>query len=419
VLQKEPVMPVKYSSLPFAAQLAFLRNKVPLPTRGWTDTWQPNHDHAFVIAGATKMELLKDFQSSILEAEASGKGYKAFVKSFDEIVQKHGWDYNGSRGWRSRVIYHTNVRGAYNAGRFVQLQKFPYWQYHHSPASRSARPQHLAWDGLILPANAEFWQTHYPQNGWGCNCSVTGLSEQRMKAMKLSVADEPPIKMRKVLVGNNSPTPRTVDVPEGISPGFAYAPGRSAWMNPHVLRPLDGKLGQPDKYLPSISAGDLMPSPREFDSKLLLPRMKAGQEETYVNAFLTQFGADIDNAKVFTDVTGEAVIISSELFKYASGEWKMGSRTRSGEINMLAETIKDPDEVWVRMAWHRGDQQTMVERTYISRYTIGEQEFTSLVVMRYGKGWSGTTAHTTNRNDELLNKISKNRKGVRLFKRGL
>ena len=412
-------MPVKYGSLPFDAQLAFFRKKLAVPTRGWTDLWQPEHDHAFVVAGATKMELLTDIQEAIQKAIEKGTTLAEFRKDFDNAVAKHGWSYNGSRSWRTRVIYHTNLRSSYNAGRFTQLQRFPYWIYHHSIASVNARPQHKAWDGLILPKEDSFWLTHYPQNGWGCNCSVTGASEARMKAKGWTVSQSPKLKMRKVLVGNNSPTPRTVEVPEGISPGFAYAPGRSAWMNPHILKPLDGSGYKPSKFIPSTAAGDLMPSPREFDSSLLLPKMQSGQEQDYVNAFLARFGADVDSPKLFTDAVGEAVIVSSDLFRYPDGTWKIGKHARSRELNMLAETIKDPDEIWVRMAWHGKDKKSYLERVYISRYTVNGEDYASIVVMNYNNGWYGTTAHSTLSSDELLQKISKNRKGVRLFKREL
>jgi len=409
---------VKYGSLPFDAQIAFFKNKLALPTRTWTDIWQANHDHAFVVAGATKQAMLEDFQSAIQKAISQGTTLTEFRKDFDQIVTAHGWDYKGTRSWRTRVIYHTNLRGSYNAGRFEQLQRFPYWQYHHSIASQNARPQHLAWDKLVLPANHAFWLTHYPQNGWGCNCSVTGLSEARLKAKGLSVSEAPEIKMRKVEVGKNGLNPRTVDVPEGISPGFAYAPGRSAWMHNHVPTPLGKPPHGFDKMIPATAARDLLPDPLAFDKGKLMPLMNAGQEEHYARAFLQPFGADIGKPAVFTDITGEAIVLSDALFKSSNGAWKMGKRSRSSEIPMLAETLKHPDELWAGMYWHGEKGIVKTSRVYLSRYDVDGKQYFSVVVMGYDHGWHGITAHTSMSADEFNSKVERNRQGIRLFKRG-
>lgn len=409
---------VKYGSLPFDAQIAFFNKKLALPTRAWSDIWQANHDHAFVVAGANKMALVEDFQTSIQKAIEKGTTLAEFRKDFDKIVAEHGWSYKGNRSWRTRVIYHTNLRSSYNAGRFEQLQRFPYWQYHHSISSENARPEHLAWDKLILPVNHRFWLTHYPQNGWGCNCWVTGISEARMKANGWNVSEAPTINMRKVALGKNGLNPRTVDVPEGISPGFAYAPGRSAWMHNHVAIPLDELPHGFDKMIPATAARDLLPEARAFGKDKILPMMQAGQEEDYARAFLQPFGADIGKPTVFTDVTGEAVVLSDTLFKKSDGAWKMGKRSRSSEIIMLAETLRHPDEVWVGMYWHSDKGLAKTSRVYISRYLVDGKQYLSLVVMGYDKGWLGITAHTSMSADDFSSKVERNRKGVRLFKRG-
>jgi hypothetical protein len=39
------------------------------------------------------------------KAITGGTTLEDFRKDFDRIVAKHGWDYNGGRNWRSKVIY--------------------------------------------------------------------------------------------------------------------------------------------------------------------------------------------------------------------------------------------------------------------------------------------------------------------------
>ena len=168
-----------YGSLPFQEQIAFFRRKLNLPTATWTDIWQSAHDHAFVVAGANRMDLVQDFRQAVDRAIASGSTLAQFRKDFDAIVEKYGWSYNGGRNWRSRVIYETNLRSSYAAGRYAQLQSLkktmPYWRYRHSDAVMHPRPMHLAWNGLVLHADDPWWHTHFPPNGWGCQCTVEAL----------------------------------------------------------------------------------------------------------------------------------------------------------------------------------------------------------------------------------------------------
>ena len=117
-----------YGSLPFSEQIAFFRRKLNLPTRAWTDIWTAEHDWAFVVAGANRDAIVADFRAAVEKAIADGTTLEAFRNEFDAIVAKHGWDYNGGRDWRSRVIYETNLNTSYAAGRYEQLQAAPYWQ---------------------------------------------------------------------------------------------------------------------------------------------------------------------------------------------------------------------------------------------------------------------------------------------------
>ena len=155
------------------------------------------------------------------------------VPSFDGIVARHGWTYNGGRDWRTRVIYGTNLRTSYAAGRYRQLKEasdvLVYWQYRHSHRAQTPRQQHLAWDGMVLRHDDPFWDTHYPPNGWGCGCYVVGLAEEDLSRVGKTGPDRAPaIRTREVVVGKHGPHPRTVKTPAGIDPGWAYAPGRAA-----------------------------------------------------------------------------------------------------------------------------------------------------------------------------------------------
>lgn len=187
----------RYGSLPFAEQVEFFRRKLNVNTRAWTDVYEAQHDVAFMVAGANRDDLVADFREAVGKAIADGATLSDFRRDFDRIVAKHGWDYTGGRNWRSRVIYETNLRQSYNAGRWEQLQQLksvrPYWRYRHSDAVEVPRPIHLSWDGLVLHADDPWWHTHFPANGWGCflpGTRVSGDLQIGLKAFYSGIAVE-------------------------------------------------------------------------------------------------------------------------------------------------------------------------------------------------------------------------------------
>lgn len=214
---------------PFAEQVAALRARFAdlRPTATWRDLWQAEHDRAFVVAGAMKAELLADLAQAVERAIAEGRGLDEFRRGFRSIVERHGWHgwtgegTKAGEAWRTRVIYRTNAATSYAAGRWAQLRAggFALLVYRHG-GSREPRPQHLAWDGLVLPADHPFWATHAPPNGWGCSCYVLG-ARSAAGARRLGGAPD-----KRLPDGWNRPDPKT-GAPPGIDRGWAYAPGAS------------------------------------------------------------------------------------------------------------------------------------------------------------------------------------------------
>ena len=212
---------------PFKLQVAAFRLRLAnlQGTTAWNDLWQSEHDRAFMVAGAMKADLLADLAAAVDKAVSTGTGIEEFRRDFRAIVEKngwHGWTGEGSKGgeaWRTRVIYQTNLSTSYAAGRYAQLRagKFAYWVYFHG-ASREPRLQHLGWNGLILPSDHPFWNTHYPPNGWGCSCFVAGA---RSLAGAVRLGGKADVKLQD---GWQAPDPRT-GAPVGIGKGWAYAPG--------------------------------------------------------------------------------------------------------------------------------------------------------------------------------------------------
>ena len=220
-------------ALPPAEAIAFLRQKANVTTERWTDIWNEAHSRSFVVAGATSQALVGDFRTAVAKAIETGSTLAEFRRDFDGIVEKHGWEHNGSAGWRSQIIYETNLSMAYAAGRYAQmteadtLRVYPYWQYQHT-SSAHPRPQHLAWVGTTLPADDPWWSTHYPPNGWRCRCSVRPVSAAGLRRQGKDGPDPSPKVVTETWTSKDGR--RTSQVPIGIDPGFGYNPG-AAWLD--------------------------------------------------------------------------------------------------------------------------------------------------------------------------------------------
>lgn len=214
---------------PFAEQIAFFRRKLGnlVPTQRWDDMTGAAHDDGFMVAGATKADLLSDLAAAVDKSIAEGRGVEEFRRDFRAIVAKNGWTGWTGEGsiqgeaWRVKTILRTNAYTSYSAGRYAQLaaEDWPFWVYRHG-GSLEPRPVHLSWDGLALPPDHAFWSKYYPPSDWGCSCYVVGA---RSEAGIRRVGGDP----AKKLPGNwAKPDPKTGE-PKGIGKGWGYAPGAS------------------------------------------------------------------------------------------------------------------------------------------------------------------------------------------------
>ncbi len=253
---------------PFAEQVAAFRLRLAnlVPTARWDDLWQEAHDRAFVVAGALKADLLADLAEAVRKGIEEGTSLEEFRRDFRAIVERRGWhgwtgeDTEAGQAWRTKVIYRTNMLTSYAAGRHAQLVagNFAFWVYRHG-GSREPRVQHLGWDGLILPPDHPFWATHFPPNGWGCNCRVAGADDLKGA---LRVGGQPG---KSLPEGWDARDPRT-GAPTGIDKGWGYAPGRSAVDDILALAMGKARPGSiNDELRADVEAKGAAPVPRSVD----------------------------------------------------------------------------------------------------------------------------------------------------------
>lgn len=377
----------------FEEAIDFFQGKLRMPTATWTDIWREQHARAFVVAGAMKDDLLKDFQSAIDKAISQGTTLEEFRKDFDRIVATHGWQYNGGRNWRSRVIFETNLQMAYSAGKWQQIQQVknarPYLRY-TALQGGDRRPEHQAWHGTILPVDDPWWQTHMPINGWGCKCSVQSLSDRDLRRYKLKVSDKaPPMEMEERTI--NTPSgPVTRQVPKGIDPGFDYNVGEAGWGRKYANEVRQEFLDSGVKEWEPLYKKDWQELGRPADVPVDNPRARLGErlktDDEMKKALRTIFGADkkiMDMVVPLPD--GSAFQLN---FDNLAGHLKL---ERSSYLPFLPELLSDPFEIWLAFEKSRFNGQVALRKRFVKSVylpKIGRFVFVANVVRGRFEGWT-------------------------------
>jgi hypothetical protein len=428
--------------LPFSEAIDFFKSKTLLPTESWTDIYQEHHSHAAVVAGANTDALVGDIINAVAKAKWAGGGYDEFKAAFPEIAKKHGWAYNGSPGWRSRIIYDTNITQAYNAGRYKQMvaikHLMPYWKYVHTSIEHP-RLQHKAWNGLILSVDDPWWDTHSPQNGWRCKCRVDPMtrltaSREWEKKGKSGPDEAPPIEWEEKTIGKNGPSPRTVMVPKGIDPGFAYNPGK-AWLEPHVVPPLPEKLAKlvPDEWpRPKGYKPPPTTAATPFLNHVLIDQAIPAKQA--VSDWLAIFGATLSEPSVLIADGRPPLVIGARMFIQSGApydpalgdeQFKMileGKQGRKKYLNLLAMSVLDPDEIWE--SWETIKKGTQAGSKFLVRHYLklfvttdenGKERYMMSVFRKSNDGWSwdGVTTFNSSRDSQF----QKMRRGYLYYKK--
>lgn len=371
---------------PFQEAVDYFRNKVNLPTKTYLDIQHGAHTKAFVVAGATKEDLLADFRAAIDKAISQGTTLEEFQKDFDDIVKKSGWSYNGSRGWRSKTIYATNIKTAYAAGRYKQmtdpdvLKRRPYWQYLVGD-SKNHRKEHLEMNGLILRADDPFWEIHFPPNGWGCKCRVRSLSENDLKRMG-----------------------RTPDkAPQGISdvhPDWRYNIGEAAYGNPFVKDVFSKKwanvsIAESAAYKEKTDPLQLLPT-----SKKMLPANleTPGECKKEIEKLL-------NGQNLINDPTAAGIYIDPERLGQHIHE-----SHHSRSIPFIKEIIEDPEEIWAIFEKNPKTGQYRVRKSYIRRIMDDKNHRLALIAEGEKGVFKQITAY-------VKDNINAARKGVLIYQR--
>lgn len=226
--------------VPAKEALQYFSSKGLKGSFSYVDVFREEHASAFTVAKMMDMDLLKDVQDSLHAALAEGLSFDSWKERIVPTLQANGWwgrqaVYDPVTGktivsqlgspHRLEVIFRTNMQMAYSVGQWQQImaqaEQAPYLMYDAVDDYRT-RPEHRAWNNIVLRVDNPWWRTHYPPNGWLCRCGVIQLSDTDLEVMGLSVSDTPKISYAN---WQNPRTGKNQKIPEGIDPGFNYNPG--------------------------------------------------------------------------------------------------------------------------------------------------------------------------------------------------
>lgn len=378
----------EFKGTPFQEAIDFFRSKVRVPTRAYTDLMNQAHSRAFMVAGAMRDDLLCDLQEAIGKAFTAGNTLADFRKDFDAIVAKYGWAYKGGRNWRTRVIYDTNIRTAYSAGHWQQMQAAkrmrPYGRYVHGQ-SVHPREQHLAWNGKVVPLDDPWWNYRWPPNGWGCKCSVTSVSEKELERYGWTVEHPEPDETIKVTV-NTPDGPMEVETVEGVDPSFAYNPGKSATgirLSERAFEEAkaDGSLKK-WRLIPwaknSMETWESLGRPKKLplDTPKAKLAEKVRSEEDLRPIIENMLGAQ---EKLLTTADGGMVWLTVDRLMHINPG-------RSTFVPLIPELLTEPYEVWLCFEENEVTGKVELKKRYVKLIWTGEKEQALYIVLQVADG---------------------------------
>ena len=374
--------------VPFDEAIQHFRQKVRLPTDSWTDLWQGQHARAFVVAGGRRDDMLSDFQRAIQGALDDGTTLRTFRKDFDKIVEQYGWSHKGGRNWRSRVIFETNIRTSYAAGRWQQIERVAEkrpWLRYTAIEDAATRPEHLAWHGTILRWDDPWWDTHYTPNGWGCRCGVQQLSDDDLERFGFSPSGSAPPSPMVTRTVNTPDGPVDVLVPEGIDPGWAYNVGKA---DPGLGADLLAQERH-GPWQPLTAPGGSRPR----DPGRLVPARPAASpgprvegEAALRKALRDAIGGD---KAVYADPLGDRVAVNQSLVGHM-----IGDRTRRDGREVywpfIPELIGEPAEIWAGFETNPAGA-VRLRRRYVKLFSSPVDGSVGLIADVDDGRWSGLT----------------------------
>lgn len=404
---------IDFKGRPPAQAVDYLERKVVGGRFGFDhrDVQREEHLVAFVVAKAMTRDILLDLHGGLVEAAKAGTTPAQYVKDLTPKMQAKGWWGRQAQvdpltgktrmvelGTPRRLVgvFNTNMRMAHAAGRWERFEDNaatrPILTYHHTP-QLNGRPEHIILDGISLPIRHEFWKRHFCPNGYECKCFVTS---ERAGAAVTSEEELQRLGVYDTQTYVNKRTGETREVPIGVDPGFDYNVGQARLASfvppaaPERQRPIVQGERTPSA-LPAVRQARALPS-----GVRLRPDLAGGDAGSVFEAFSKVLGKG--EGEVFIDRAQVPLVVGKRMFERhtaagASVAAKEHLAGRAAYAEVLASTLKDPDEIWHSIQ-ARADGSSVMVRNYVSWIKSGDGREAFVVSFHDRDGvWWGTTAY--------------------------
>jgi hypothetical protein len=402
----------------------------------WQDVWQAEHLNAFVVAKAATADILTDLHGALLAAIKDGWTQDRFAQEVRPLLEAKGWwgkkrqvdPVTGREELvtlgtprRLRTIYDTNMRMAHSAGRWERFSRSfatrPIIKYHHTPQEHP-RPLHLAWDGIALPYDHPFWQTHWCPNGWFCKCFATS----HRAGTEITTEDQLVAKgVYRTRAWRNRRTGQVEQVPEGIDPGFGYNVGqaRMAGLTPPAMPEPQRDFVAGDRTPRALPPP---PQPRPLPSDVdVRPDLEGVTDPQKVFEALADV-LGVKEGEVYADRAQVPLVMGQRMFQAhdAAGQ-PIGPKAGLGSRGPLAEifgaVIRDPDEIWHSLQT-RADGSSVLVRNLVGVFDVpqaGRQWFVVTFHEGSSRGvWMGTTAYGPGKTNKVRTQLEQSAQGHRV-----
>nr|DAI24806.1 MAG TPA: minor capsid component [Caudoviricetes sp.] len=418
----------QFAPLPPKEAIKFFKSKGYAFSFDWHDVWKEEHAIAFTVAKAASIDILQDIRGELQKSLEQGLTFESFKKNLKPILCQKGWwgkavqtdpltgeekEVMLGSNRRLETIWRTNMDMAYAAGNWQHYEDtkktHPYLKYHcmNLPTSRA---QHRAWDGIVLPVDDPWWDTHTPPNGWRCKCWLQQVSRNAVTTGKVKVSKRP---VDEFELYHNKRTGDVTRVPKGIAPGFDYNVGK-ARARAYTPPPLGGV---PETVQNSLTQLPPLPKPSKLPQNAILPDNL--DDSQYISAFLKEFGGSVGKTVFFEDKAGDMMPINEDLFLSRNKNVKANKFGRGPYMLLLANGLKDPDEIWLQ--WVRiNSGQWVLKKRYFKIWAGKDGSHCLTIFDKSQDGWVGTTTFvpkegkTQEAKDTYFNKY---RDGLLLYKK--
>ena len=142
---------------------------------------------AFTVSNIEKVSTIQQIQASLASALEAGLSFTQWKEIVTAQDSELGAALENNKKVRLQLVYRNAMNGAYASGGYDFAKENGFYLRYFAVLDSQTRPSHGALDGITLPADDPFWNTHTPILGHNCRCTVKSVSPQFARSSKKSI----------------------------------------------------------------------------------------------------------------------------------------------------------------------------------------------------------------------------------------